>query len=77
MEQQPEILAQHYAEAGIVEKSVAYCGKAGHRSTARSAIAEALNSKRGWISCRSCRTTANVSDRSSNSAVTWRWHCWS
>jgi predicted ATPase len=32
---------QHYAEAGLVEKSVAYWGKAGHRSTARSAMAEA------------------------------------
>jgi predicted ATPase len=38
----PELLAQHYAEAGFVEKSVAYWGKAGHRSVARSAMAEAL-----------------------------------
>jgi class 3 adenylate cyclase len=38
---QPEILAQHYAEAGLVEKSIAYWGKAGHRSAARSAMAEA------------------------------------
>ena len=38
---QPEIFAQHYAEAGLVEKSVAYWGRAGHRSAARSAIAEA------------------------------------
>jgi hypothetical protein len=41
METQPEILAQHYAEAGLVEKSVAYWGKAGRRSTARSAMPEA------------------------------------
>jgi predicted ATPase len=41
METQPELLAQHYAEAGLVEKSVAYWGKAGHRSAARSAMAEA------------------------------------
>jgi class 3 adenylate cyclase/tetratricopeptide (TPR) repeat protein len=41
MENQPEILAQHYAEAGLVEKSVAYWGKAGRRSAARSAMAEA------------------------------------
>src|SRR5262249_47349089 len=33
--------AQHYAEAGLVEKSVACWGKAGQRSAARSAIAEA------------------------------------
>jgi len=41
LEHQPELLAQHYAEAGLVEKSVAYWGKAGHSSAARSAMAEA------------------------------------
>ncbi len=41
METQPEIFAQHYAEAGLVEKSVACWGKAGHRSADRSAMAEA------------------------------------
>jgi predicted ATPase len=38
---QPELFAQHYAEAGLVEKSVACWGKAGHGSAARSAVAEA------------------------------------
>jgi class 3 adenylate cyclase/predicted ATPase len=38
---QPELFAQHYAEAGLVEKSVAFWGKAGRRSAARSAMAEA------------------------------------
>jgi predicted ATPase len=41
MENQPELFAQYYAEAGLVEKSVAYWGKAGRRSAARSAMAEA------------------------------------
>jgi hypothetical protein len=41
MDSQPELFAQHYMEAGLVEKSVAYWGKAGHRSAARSAMAEA------------------------------------
>jgi predicted ATPase len=41
METQPELFAQHYAEAGLVEKSVACWDKAGHRSIARSAMAEA------------------------------------
>src|SRR6202011_5183920 len=41
MENQPEILAQHYAEAGLVEKSVACWGKAGRSSAARSVMAEA------------------------------------
>jgi class 3 adenylate cyclase/predicted ATPase len=41
MDNQPELLAQHYAEAGLVEKSVAFWGKAAHSSAARSAMAEA------------------------------------
>ena len=41
IESQPELLAQHYAEAGLVERAVAFWGKAGHRSVARSAMAEA------------------------------------
>jgi hypothetical protein len=41
VDSQPELLAQHYAEAGLVEKSVACWGKAGRRSAARSAMAEA------------------------------------
>jgi class 3 adenylate cyclase/predicted ATPase len=41
MENQPELFAQHYAEAGLAEKSVTFWGKAGHRSAARSAMAEA------------------------------------
>jgi TolB-like protein/predicted ATPase/class 3 adenylate cyclase len=40
-ESQPELLAQHYTEAGLVEKSVVYWGQAGHRSVGRSAMAEA------------------------------------
>src|SRR5260370_24935553 len=41
MDSQPELFAQHYAEAGLVEKSVAFWGRAGRRSAARSATAEA------------------------------------
>jgi len=41
MDNQPERFAQHYAEAGLIEKSVACWSKAGHRSAARSAMAEA------------------------------------
>jgi len=40
-ESQPELLAQHYAEAGLAGKSIPYWGRAGHRSIARSAMAEA------------------------------------
>ena len=41
IESQPEFFARHYAEAGLVEKSVAYWSKAGRRSVTRSAMAEA------------------------------------
>jgi predicted ATPase len=41
IDSQPELFAQHYAEAGLVEKCVACWGKAGHRSAVRSAMAEA------------------------------------
>jgi class 3 adenylate cyclase/predicted ATPase len=41
MDTQPELLAQHYAEAGLVEKSVTLWGEAGRRSVARSAMVEA------------------------------------
>jgi len=41
MDIQPEIFAQHYEGAGLVEKSAACWGKAGYRSADRSAMAEA------------------------------------
>jgi hypothetical protein len=41
MDTQPELFAQHYAESGLIEKSVACWGKAGQSSAARSAMAEA------------------------------------
>jgi class 3 adenylate cyclase/predicted ATPase len=41
METQPELLAWHYAEAGLVEKSVGFWARAGQRSAVRSALAEA------------------------------------
>jgi predicted ATPase len=41
IDSQPELFARHCVEAGLVEKSVFYWSKAGHRSAARSAMAEA------------------------------------
>jgi class 3 adenylate cyclase/predicted ATPase len=41
-ENQPEILARHCAEAGLVEKAAKLWGKAGLRSVERSALAEAV-----------------------------------
>jgi predicted ATPase len=40
-ENQPELLARHWSEAGQVEKAARLWGKAGHRSAERSALVEA------------------------------------
>ena len=40
-ENQPELLARHYTEAGLSEKASGLWGKAGQRSLARSALVEA------------------------------------
>jgi predicted ATPase len=41
-ENQPEILARHCTEAGLIEKAASLWGKAGQQSLARSALAEAI-----------------------------------
>jgi predicted ATPase len=41
LDSQPELFAHHYAEAGLIEKSVTCYGMAGRRSAARSAMLEA------------------------------------
>ena len=41
-ENQPELLARHYTEAGLVEKAARLWGKAGQRSLAQSALVEAM-----------------------------------
>jgi len=40
-ENQPEVLAHHCTEAGLIEKAAGFLGKAGQRSLARSALVEA------------------------------------
>ena len=40
-ENQPELLARHCTEAGLIEKAVGFWGKAGQRSLERSALVEA------------------------------------
>ena len=42
VESQPELLARHYTEAGLIEKAAGLWGKAGQRSLARSAMVEAI-----------------------------------
>ena len=41
-ESQPELLARHATEAGLIEKAAAFWGKAGQRSLERSALVEAI-----------------------------------
>ena len=41
-EAQPELLAHHCTEAGLIEKAASLWGKAGHRSLERSALVEAI-----------------------------------
>jgi hypothetical protein len=41
-ENQPEVLARHCTEAGLIEKAAGLWGKAGRRSLARSALVEAV-----------------------------------
>ena len=41
-EAQPELLAQHYTEAGLIEQAVSYWHHAGQRAVQRSAHAEAI-----------------------------------
>jgi class 3 adenylate cyclase/predicted ATPase len=41
-ENQPELLARHCAEAGLIEKAASLWGRAGQRSQARSAMVEAV-----------------------------------
>ena len=41
-ESQPELLARHCTEAGMIEKAIGLWGKAGQRSLARSALIEAV-----------------------------------
>ena len=41
-ERQPELLARHYTEAGLIEKAADFWGKAGQQSLVRSALVEAV-----------------------------------
>jgi predicted ATPase len=41
-ENQPELLARHYTEAGMIERAAGLWGKAGQRSLERSALVEAI-----------------------------------
>jgi predicted ATPase len=64
-ETQPELLAHHYTEAGLVEQAIAYWRRAGERASTRSANVEAeVHLKRGWRFASSCRRVLSVNGRS-------------
>ena len=42
-ETQPELLAHHYTEAGLIEQAIPYWQQAGQRATQRSANVEAIS----------------------------------
>src|SRR5262249_49413501 len=43
VEMQPELLAHHYTEAGLIEQAIPYWQQAGERATQRSAYMEAIS----------------------------------
>jgi class 3 adenylate cyclase len=57
VEIQPEVLARHFTEAGLIEKGVAYWLKAGHQAIARTAMTEAVAHGRA-STCFPARPTA-------------------
>ena len=57
-ESQPELLARHCTEAGLIEKAAGLWGKAGQRSLARSALVEAVEQlTRALAQIATCPTT--------------------
>ena len=72
-ESQPELLARHCTEAGLIEKAAAFWGKAGQRSLERSALVEAveqLTRALDQIATLPCRVPSCVARRS---GVRLRW----
>ena len=54
-ESQPELLARHCTEAGLIEKAAGLWGKAGQRSLERSALVEAVDTTHACAQTRSRR----------------------
>ena len=51
METQPELVAHHYTEAGLIEHAMPYWQRAGQRSIERSAYVEAINHLTTGLEC--------------------------
>ena len=64
-ETQPELLAHHYTEAGVMGQAIPYWQRAGQRALERSAHAEAIaHLRKGWRCSPPCPTPLNVPSRS-------------
>src|SRR5271165_332044 len=76
MDSQPELFAQHYAEAGSLKNPSPTGVRPGiGQPPARRWRKRPRNCRRGWTSWRCCRTNSNVSDESSNFALPWARRC--
>jgi predicted ATPase len=68
VEGHPELLAQHYTEAGLIEQAVGYWHKAGQSAVQRSPMWKRLPiSAKGWSCSRRCPGPRSVSNA--------RWTC--
>ena len=78
-ENQPELLARHCTEAGLIEKAASLWGKAGQRSLERSALVEAVEQlTRALIRLRPCPSTpasASRADQAPGRAVNAAYAC--
>ena len=64
VETQPELVAHHYTEAGLIEQAIPYWQQAGERATQRSAYVEAVAHLTKGLECsRPCRTLPSASSK--------------
>ena len=73
IETQPELLAHHYTEAGLIEQAIPYWQQAGQRAS--SALGQCgsdqLTSPRGWSCSRLCRTLLSAPSKNSRCKSPW------
>ena len=74
-ETQPELLAHHYTEAGLIEQAIPYWQRAGERATQRSANVEAIaHLTKGLELLKTCRTRPNAPSKNSRCKSPWVCH---
>ena len=71
-ETQPNLLAHHYTEAGLVTQAIPYWQRAGQRAIQRSANVEAIGHlTRRWSCSRPCRTPLSAPSKSWTCTSPW------